>query len=139
MLFIASESARNGWQIHFHMASPTLEAESPSNAMTTVISIIGPNRRILKINHKTAFIISNKRIIKLIEACKDGNIRIWNFHSGLLKRIRVSLSLNDFCLWNNNCIFVGVNNFTEKIDYNFKSIKLNRFKKWKYYFKFSRI
>ena len=57
MLFIASESARNGWQIHFHMASPTLEAESPSNAMTTVISIIGPNRRILKINHKTAFII----------------------------------------------------------------------------------
>jgi hypothetical protein len=76
-------------------------------------------------NHLTAFIISNKEIIKLIESCNDGNIRIWNFHSGLLlKKIKADISLNDICLWNYNSIFVGNNHFSEKINYKEKAIKL---------------
>ena len=76
-------------------------------------------------NHLTAFIINNKEIIKLIESCNDGNIRIWNFHSGLLlKKIKADITLNDICLWNYNSIFVGNNHFSEKINYKEKVIKL---------------
>ena len=36
------------------------------------------------------------------------NIRIWNFHTGLLiKKIKVYFNLKDSCLWNNTYIFVG--------------------------------
>ena len=46
----------------------------------------------------------NEDKIKLIDLCSDGNIRIWNFHSGvLLNRIKVSDGrLLCVCLWDNN-------------------------------------
>ena len=53
--------------------------------------------------HMSIIINKKKEIIKLIESCCDGNIRIWNFHSGiLLKKIKVSNEgLREICMWNN--------------------------------------
>ena len=49
-------------------------------------------------------------LIKLIESCSDGNIRIWNFHSAeLLNKIKVFDDwLFGICLWNKDYLFVGV-------------------------------
>ena len=48
-------------------------------------------------------------ILKLIDSCEDGNIRIWNFDSGtLLSKIKVSeVCLYGFCSFSNNYIYVG--------------------------------
>ena len=57
-------------------------------------------------------------IIKLIESSGDGNLRIWNFHSGeLLTCINVceKNSLNGICLWNDDYLFVGSNDHTIKL------------------------
>ena len=50
-----------------------------------------------------------EEIIKLIDSCEDGNIRIWNFYSGiLLKKIKINDDgLNEICLWNKEYLFVG--------------------------------
>ena len=57
--------------------------------------------------HYSLIIHNNKSIIKLMELCFDGNIRIWNFHKGsLLNKIKVGWCF-DLCLWNNNYLFVG--------------------------------
>ena len=62
-----------------------------------------------------------EEIIKLIESSIDGNIRIWNFHSGeLIKKIEaISIHLYGICLWNNNYLFVGCQ------DNSIKLIELN--------------
>ena len=54
-------------------------------------------------------IYNNKNIVKLIESVCDGNIRVWNFHTGkLLQKINVSnFRLYGLCLWNEDYIFVG--------------------------------
>ena len=51
----------------------------------------------------------NEELIKLIESCSDGNIRIWNFNSAdLLNKIRVFDDwLFGICLWNKDYLFVG--------------------------------
>ena len=47
-------------------------------------------------------------ILQLIDSCEDGNIRIWNFHSGIqLNKIRT----NNGCLygisfWDDDLLFV---------------------------------
>ena len=48
-------------------------------------------------------------MVKLIESSYDGNIRIWNFHSGiLLSKIKVNdEGLRGICLWNTNYLFVS--------------------------------
>lgn len=62
-------------------------------------------------------IYNNEEIIKLIESCEDGNIRIWHFHSGLLLyKIKVADdNLNGICLWNNNYLFVGCDDESIKL------------------------
>ena len=59
--------------------------------------------------HNSFIIKDNEEIIKIIESCNDGNIRIWNFHSGLLlNKIKViNKPLIDICLWNNSYLFIG--------------------------------
>ena len=59
--------------------------------------------------------------IKMIESSYDGNIRVWNFHSGeLLQKIFVSkYQLNGICLWDNNYLLVGCH------DNNIKLIELD--------------
>ena len=57
-----------------------------------------------------SFTINKKDgIVKLIESSDDGNIRIWDFHSGiLLKKINPNNSfLYGDCLWDNELLFVG--------------------------------
>ena len=67
-------------------------------------------------SHKSVIINDKQEIIKLIESCIDGNIRVWNFHSGLLlNKINVNYNwLYGLCLWNSNYIYVGCNDKTIK-------------------------
>ena len=60
-------------------------------------------------DHFSIIIIDKEEIIKMIESSCDGNIRIWNFHSGeLLNKIKVSERwLKGICLWNDEQLFVG--------------------------------
>ena len=59
--------------------------------------------------HISILVYNDEEIIKLIESCSDGKIRIWNFHSAeLLNRIKVFDDwLFGICLWNRNFLFVG--------------------------------
>jgi len=59
--------------------------------------------------HRNINLYENNSKLSLLEICCDGNIRIWNFHSGeLLKRIKVyDQPLFSICLWNDQYIFVG--------------------------------
>jgi len=63
------------------------------------------------------FIINkNEKIIRLIESCIDGNIRIWDFHKGfLLKKINTKNYLNGICLWDDNYLLVGCENTIIKL------------------------
>ena len=65
----------------------------------------------------SVIIREDKEIIELIESSYDGNIRIWNFHSGeLLNKIKVSDDcLREICMWNNEYIFIGCNDSIIKI------------------------
>jgi WD40 repeat protein len=69
--------------------------------------------------HHDSVVINNKEdIIKLIDSCKDGVIRIWNFHSGLLInkiKVRKDYNLYGLCLWNNEYLFVGCEDKTIKL------------------------
>ena len=50
----------------------------------------------------------NEKILKLIDSCYDGNIRIWNFHSSdLINKIKISNNINSISLFNENYIFVS--------------------------------
>lgn len=61
--------------------------------------------------------IYEENIIKLIESCEDGKIRIWHFHSGsLLHKIKITDdNLNGICLWNDYYVFVGCDDNTIKL------------------------
>ena len=60
-------------------------------------------------DHCCVVINDDGEIIKLIESSKDGNVRIWDFHSGkLINKIEVSKNrLFDLCLWDNEYLLVG--------------------------------
>jgi len=65
-----------------------------------------------------SLIINNKNEeVNIIESSEDGNIRIWNFHSGqLLNKIKINnVKLYGICLWNNEYLFVGCEDMTIKI------------------------
>ena len=67
--------------------------------------------------HLSIKININEDIVKMIESSLDGNIRIWNFHSGLLlKKIKVNnYGLFGICLWNRKYLFVGSDDNTIKL------------------------
>ena len=67
--------------------------------------------------HYSLRIKNENNLIKLIESSEDGNIRIWDFHSGkLLKKIYISDgNLFGICLWNNDYLFIGCGENTIKI------------------------
>ena len=71
--------------------------------------------------HSDIIIKNEDNIIKLIASCKDGNIRIWNFHSGLLlMKINLMRFKNQYCLclWDNEYLLVGCcNNIILLVDY----------------------
>ena len=64
------------------------------------------------------FVINNKDgILKLIDSCEDGHIRIWNFHSGKeLNKIRAANDwLYGICLWDDDYLFIGCFDKTIKL------------------------
>ena len=67
-------------------------------------------------NHYSIRIKNENNLIKLIESSGDGNIRIWNFHTGeLLNKIYIiDESLFGICLWD-NYLFIGCGDNTIKI------------------------
>jgi len=72
--------------------------------------------------HCSIKIFDKGEITKMIESSADGNIRIWNFHSGsLLDKIKVCEEwINGICLWNNDYVLVGCH------DKKIKIIDLNK-------------
>ena len=83
------------------------------------------------IPHNSLFIYDKNELIKLIESCLDGYIRIWNFHTGeLLKKIKVGVQiirggnirnnlikiLCSISLWNNKYLIAACNNVIDFID-----------------------
>ena len=62
-----------------------------------------------KKSHNSVIINDKEDFVKLIESCDDGNIRIWNFHTGLLinKIYICNNKLCGICSWNDVYLFVG--------------------------------
>lgn len=73
-------------------------------------------------SHKSIIIYNSNDIVKIIESSYDGNIRLWNFHTGeLLNKINISdNALYGICLWNDELLFVGCE------DKEIKLIDLNK-------------
>ena len=67
--------------------------------------------------HDSIIVINQNEVIKLISSSKFGNIRIWDFNSGMLiDTIKVSnYYLVSICLWNNDYLFVGCGDKTLKL------------------------
>ena len=67
--------------------------------------------------HKSIIIHNEGEKVKLIESSGNGNIRVWDFHSGfIMNKIGVSYDgINDICLWNNDCLFAGCGDNTIKL------------------------
>ena len=83
-------------------------------------------------NNHLSIIISNTEEdeVRLIESCYDGNIRVWDFYSGLLlNKIKIGDNwLYGICLWNTKYLFVGCSDKTIKLidlkeEYIVKSFK----------------
>ena len=68
-------------------------------------------------DHNSLIINNYDNIVRLIESCWDGNVRIWNFHTGkLLKKIKINYDfLNTICLWNDDYLFIGCSDKTIKL------------------------
>jgi hypothetical protein len=60
-------------------------------------------------NHLSIIIYKSNDILKLIESCYDGKIRIWNFYTAqLLIKIQISNNwLYGICIWNESYLLVG--------------------------------
>ena len=68
--------------------------------------------------HYNILINNKQEVVKMIESSEDGNIRIWDFHLGLLiDKIKVSNNgINGFCLSNDNgYLYVGCDDKQIKI------------------------
>ena len=62
-------------------------------------------------SHCSLIIFNKDDKIQLIDSCRDGNIRIWDFHLAiLLKKIFVGGYLIGICLWNKDYLFIGGSN-----------------------------
>ena len=64
---------------------------------------------IINVGHPAIIINGKNKIVKLIESCWDGYIRVWNFHTGkLLKKIYIiNKRLGGICLFDKKYLFVG--------------------------------
>ena len=84
-------------------------------------------------SHCSIIIVKDIKITKLIESSRDGNIRIWNFHSNILiNKIYASNNwLTGICLWNNEYLFISsdkmilINSKYNKIVKNFYSEEIS--------------
>ena len=67
--------------------------------------------------HDSLIVINQNEVFKLISSSKFGNIRIWDFNSGMLiNTIKVSnYYLVSICLWNDDYLFAGCGDKTLKL------------------------
>lgn len=66
--------------------------------------------------HLSVLVNETDNLLKLIESCFDGKIRIWNFHTGkLLTEIKVNKWLTGLCTLNSDYLFVGCYDRTIKL------------------------
>ena len=67
--------------------------------------------------HICVVVFKKNNEVKLIESCDDGNLRIWDFHSGLLlKKLKICEQfLFGICLWNDNYLYTGSEDKTIKL------------------------
>ena len=66
--------------------------------------------------HLSIIINKKKEITELIESGCDGNIRLWNFHTGIfLRMIKVKEGLREICMWNNDYLLSGCDDKTIKL------------------------
>ena len=84
--------------------------------------------------NRNIIVNDNEEITKLIESSTDCYIRIWDFHKGeLIKRILINDSNEErfdkgvfgICLWNNECLFVGIYSKIILININTEKVLLN--------------
>ena len=72
-----------------------------------------------KNNKGDHFCVIGKRfedVLKLIESCADGVIRIWNFHTGVLQsKIDCKYGLLGVCIWSLEYLFTGCKDNTIKL------------------------
>lgn len=69
----------------------------------------------IKENHISFIINEKEEQVKLVDASETGNIRIWEFHSGvLLNKIQFDIKLNCICLWSDKYYFIGCRDKTIK-------------------------
>ena len=68
-------------------------------------------------DHCSIIIFDKDEIVKMIESSGDGNIRIWNFHTGeLLQKLSITKKrLFGMCLWDEEYLFVGCEDKTIKL------------------------
>ena len=69
--------------------------------------------------HIHLIILEKDNIIKLIDSCYDGYLRIWNYHSGdLLNKIKVNDEpIKGLLLWNDENILIGCSNNIKIIEF----------------------
>jgi hypothetical protein len=81
-------------------------------------------------SHDSVIINNNRDLVKMVESSEDGNVRIWDFHSGvLLNRIKVGDDkLFGICLWSNNYLFAGSDDKSIKIIYLKRNVIINNLK-----------
>ena len=72
-----------------------------------------------KNNKGDHFCVVGKRIedvLKLIDSCGDGFVRIWNFHKGILEsKIDCKYGLLGICIWSHEYLFTGCKDNTIKL------------------------
>ena len=68
-------------------------------------------------DHCSIIIFDKDEIVKMVESSGDGNIRIWNFHTGeLLEKLAITKKrLFGMCLWDEEYLFVGCEDKTIKL------------------------
>jgi WD40 repeat protein len=66
--------------------------------------------------HLSVLVNDNDKLLKLIEYCFDGKIRLWDFHTGILiSQIKVNKWLTGLCILNSDNLFVGCYDRTIKL------------------------
>ena len=77
-----------------------------------------------KSDHLCVIIKKLEDVIKLIESCADGFIRIWDFHNAdLIGKIDCKNGLLGICIWNGDFLFTGCKDNTIKL-IDIKNLKI---------------
>ena len=70
--------------------------------------------------HCNPIIYSKSNLVEIIDACYEGNIRIWNFNSGdlIMKIEKINddfFKISTVCLWDEDYLYIGCNDKVIKL------------------------